>query len=530
MCGVVDINDLLDDHVQLDVECLDRIYLNGYVPMLQVGGQVVRFLTGHLGNPIPSPAILERIGQRFRTAVDRFAERNQIPVVRFTKGDRKIDRMRPFYSRARRPGVVAIGIAQEFQWVATSYTRPKSTPGSAPRFAFQRAQRRVTCFYFYILDPQWGSGFIKTCSYFPYPIKVWLNGHEWVKQQAAGEGLDVVALANGFASCADPARLQAICDRLGPDDIQGFFDRWMLVVPTPLTGNDRRAGYWWELSMRQVEVSRTLVFNAPRRARSFFDALVHDNLDVGRPDEVQLIFDRRITKRTPGTFATRVVTRGVDVTVNVNYKSSRIKEYLKEGRALRIETVVNDPTDLGCQRRLHNLPELQARARAANTRLLTLQRVGQGCAISTALFERIALPSQEGQRTGALRFGEPRVMALAAALCANVHTVTGFTNRSLRAHVAGLLGVDYRPTQMSYDLGRLRRKGLVERIPHTNTYVLTPPGTRFALFYTKLHDRVVIPLFAADHPPTKPTIRHALAVIDHTIEDLVTTAHITRAA
>ena len=129
MSGVVNINDVLDGHVQLDVECLDRIYLNGYVPSLQVGGQVVRFLTAHLGNPIPSPAILERIGQRFRSAVDRFAERNQIPVVRFNKGERKIDRMRPFYARARRPGVVAIGIAQEFQWVATSYTRPKSTPG-----------------------------------------------------------------------------------------------------------------------------------------------------------------------------------------------------------------------------------------------------------------------------------------------------------------------------------------------------------------------------------------------------------------
>jgi hypothetical protein len=528
--GVVNINDVLDGHVQLDVECLDRIYLNGYVPSLQVGGQVVRFLTSHLGNPIPSPAILERIGQRFRAAVDRFAERNRIPVVRFRKGDRKIERMRPFYARARRPGVVAIGIAQEFQWVATSYTCPKSTPASAPRFAFERAQRRVTCFYFYILDPQWGSGFIKICSYFPYPIKVWLNGHEWVKQQAAREGLDVAALANGFASCDDPVGLQAICDRLGPDDIQGFFDRWMLVVPTPLNRNDRRAGYWWELSMRQIEVSRTLVFNAPRRARSFFDALVADNLDVGRPDEVQLIFDRRVTKRTPGTFSTRVVTRGVDVTVNVAYKSSRIKEYLKEGRALRIETVVNDPADLGCQRRIHNLPELQARARAANTRLLTLQRVGQGCAISTALFERIALPSQEGQRTGALRFGEPRVMALAGALCANVHTVTGFTNRSLRTRVAGLLGVDYRPTQMSYDLGRLRRKELIERVPHTNTYVLTPDGTRFALFYTKLHDRVIVPLFAADQPPTEPNIRNALAVIDHNIEDLVTAAHITRAA
>jgi hypothetical protein len=516
--------------VQLDVECLDRIYLNGYVPSLQVGGQVVRFLTSHLGNPIPSPAILERIGQRFRAAVDRFAERNRIPVVRFRKGDRKIERMRPFYARARRPGVVAIGIAQEFQWVATSYTCPKSTPASAPRFAFERAQRRVTCFYFYILDPQWGSGFIKICSYFPYPIKVWLNGHEWVKQQAAREGLDVAALANGFASCDDPVGLQAICDRLGPDDIQGFFDRWMLVVPTPLNRNDRRAGYWWELSMRQIEVSRTLVFNAPRRARSFFDALVADNLDVGRPDEVQLIFDRRVSKRTPGTFSTRVVTRGVDVTVNVAYKSSRIKEYLKEGRALRIETVVNDPADLGCQRRIHNLPELQARARAANTRLLTLQRVGQGCAISTALFERIALPSQEGQRTGALRFGEPRVMALAGALCANVHTVTGFTNRSLRARVAGILDQDYSASKMSYDLRRLRRKHLIARLPGTNTWTLTPDGARFALFYSKLNNRLLTPLWAADHPPAPIELRRALQTVDRHIDAYVTNARIRQAA
>jgi hypothetical protein len=105
----------------------------------------------------------------------------------------------------------------------------------------------------------------------------------------------------------------------------------------------------------------------------------------------------------------KVVTRGVDVIVNVFYKHSRIKEYLKEGRALRIETVCNSPTDLGCQRRLCHLPELQAKARAANRRLLTIQRAGQGCALATALFERVALPSfEEGQRTGALRFGDPR--------------------------------------------------------------------------------------------------------------------------
>ena len=104
MAAVVTVNDVLDGHVGLDVECLDRIYLNGYVPNLQVGGQVVSFMTAHLGNPIPSPAIMEKIGTAFRTAVDRFAADNNIPVVRFGKDDRKIEVMRPYLARQARTG------------------------------------------------------------------------------------------------------------------------------------------------------------------------------------------------------------------------------------------------------------------------------------------------------------------------------------------------------------------------------------------------------------------------------------------
>jgi hypothetical protein len=117
MAATVTVNDVLDGHVGLDVECLDRIYLNGYVPNLQVGGQVASFLTAHLGYVIPSPAILEKIGTGFRRAVDRFAADNEIPVVRFGKDDRKIDRMRPYLARqvaTGRSGVAAIGVAQEF--------------------------------------------------------------------------------------------------------------------------------------------------------------------------------------------------------------------------------------------------------------------------------------------------------------------------------------------------------------------------------------------------------------------------------
>jgi hypothetical protein len=532
--AVGNVNEILDGHVALDLECLDRVYLNAYVPTLQVSGQVATFLKVHRGQPIASPALFQKMGDAFRQAVARFAKRHQIPVIRFRKHDRQIDVIRPYFEAASEPGVIAIGVAQEFQSVMSGYDRsPKTnTPRTGPpHFSFVKEDRRVTVYYFYIADAEFGLGFIKLCAYFPYPGKVLANGHEWAKRQALAEGVAFTELANGFASCADPVRLQAICDRLGPADLQAFFDRWMTVIPTPLNTTDRDAGYWWELSMRQVETSRTLVFDAPRQARAFFEALVADNLDLGRPDEVQLIFDRRIYANTDSQFSTKVVTRGVDVSVNVFYKHSRIKEYLKEGRALRIETVCNSPTDLGCKRRLHNLPELQTKARAANRRLLTIQRAGQGCAVSTTLFERVALPSlEEGRRTGALRFGDPRTMALAGALCIALNAVAGFTNRSLRAQVAGLLGAPYRSAQMTYDLRRLRRKGLIRRQPRSNTYVLTTDGVRIAVFYTKIYGRVLRPLLAVDHPPAAPDLRQALRVIDTHVTTSIERARIPRAA
>ena len=153
---VVTVNDLLQRHVGLSIECLDRIYLNGYVPNLQVGGQVVTFLTRHLGKPIPSPALFEQIGARFRREVAGFAKRHQIPVVRFGKDDRKVEVMHPFQHRLAadgRAGVAAIGVAQEFAPVWTGYQRESSSGSDLPQFTFAKVQRRVTCFYFYV----WGT-------------------------------------------------------------------------------------------------------------------------------------------------------------------------------------------------------------------------------------------------------------------------------------------------------------------------------------------------------------------------------------
>jgi hypothetical protein len=536
MAATVTVNDLLDGHVVLDVQCLDRIYLNGYVPILQVGGQVVTFMTKHLGYRIPSPAIMEKIGTRFRQDVSSFAEDHHLPVVRFKKGDRKIDVMRRHLdaqARTGQSGVAAIGVAQEFQNVFAGNQHHGNN--GVPWFSFTKADRRVTCFYFYLWDTDFGASFIKICTYFPYPIKVWVNGHEWAKRQATAAGIGFTSLSNGFATCDDPETLQAICDRLGPGTIGVFFERWMSRLPLPLTEHDRTDGYWWELSMRQVEVSRTLVFDAPRRARAFFEALVADNLDIGRPDKVELIFTGPPHRGRPYKLdcvpKTSVVSRDTDVTVNAFYKHSRIKQYLKDGRALRIETVVNSPDDLRCHRRLQNLDQLQANARAVNARLLDTERVGQGCVLASPAFERVALSSltADGRRAPALRFGDPRVMALLGALCVGLNAL-GFTNRSLRAQVSRLLGAAYTVNQMSYDLGRLRLNGLIERVPDTNTYLLTSDGQRVAIFYTKVHNRLLRPLLAANQPPAPPELRTALRTIDQHVRAYIDRARLKNAA
>jgi hypothetical protein len=541
MAATLTLDELLSGHVGLDIECLDRIYLNGYVPNLQVAGQVASFMSQHLKYPIPSPAIMEKIGASFRRGVARFAAENNVAVVKFDKTDRKIDRMRPYVqaqAKTGRSGVAAIGVAQEYQNVFAATKREGE--GNLAWFSFYKADRRVTCYYFYLWDTDFGPAFIKVCAYFPYPVKVWLNGHEWAKRQATHAGIGFTELSNGFATCEDPVGLQAICDRLGPGTINVFFERWMSILPLPLTATDRDAGYWWELSMRQVETSRTIVFDAPRRARVFFEALVADNLDIGRPDHVEVIFagHRARWGRPPKVepaYKTRVDTRAtIGVTVNADYKHSRVKQYLKDGRALRIETVINDPGDLGCKRRLQHLDELQTKARACNKRLLDTERVGQGCVLASPAFERVAQSTltEDGRRSPALRFGDPRVMALLGALCIGLNAL-GFTNRSLRAQVSHLLGVPtdaYTRNQASYDLARLRLKGLIHRRPGTNTYDLTPDGQRVAIFYTKVHDRLLRPLIAADQPPAPTELRRALATIDKHVDAYADKARLGKAA
>jgi hypothetical protein len=180
----VTVDDVLEGHVKLDLECLDRLYLHGYLAQLQVGGQVIQFL-GHRGYPVPSPACLQQIGDAFRRRVASFAEANHIPMVTLKAADRNIEVMAPYLRAAAASGrsqVAAIGVAQEMQRVFISRKRD-TAPGKCPQFSFDKKDRRVTVYYFYLWDAGFGPAFIKVCTYCPWPMKIWVNGHEWAKQQ-----------------------------------------------------------------------------------------------------------------------------------------------------------------------------------------------------------------------------------------------------------------------------------------------------------------------------------------------------------
>jgi hypothetical protein len=242
-------------------------------------------------------------------------------------------------------------------------------------------------------------------------------------------------------------------------------------------------------------------------------------------------FDRRIVATTPGRFFTRVVHAGVHPRLHVQYKSCDIKQYFKQNRALRTETTINNAKDFGIGKDIANLWQLRRIGSDINRRLLQVERVSQDCALDLETVDNIAHPTvtQDGQRAPGLRFGDSRTMALMAAVLAFSHLPRGFTNAALRTQVAALLGPDasYGTRQMTYDLRRLRLKGLIARQPNSQRYRLTPLGLHACAFFTKLDARVFRPASAAMHPqdPVPRPLRRAFRRLDEAVDELVQNAH-----
>ncbi len=330
--------------------------------------------------------------------------------------------------------------------------------------------------------------------------------------------------------------MQRICDGLTDQEIYRFAGKWLARLPQPFTRADEDADYRWQLSVKQIEFSTTMALDRPLSGRIFFEQLIRDNPGIGRPDKVNIVFGRTIRhrgkNRTPGTFRTQVITNGTCPCLYLFYRKTQVKQYLKEGRALRTETTFNQPRDLGIGKELTNLAALAKAGYSANRRLLDAECISHDPAAGAAALEMLTSPviTTACTRVPGMRFPDPRVQALLSACCALALRPAGFTSRDLRHLLAPQLGrapEDMSGGQISYDLRRLRDCQIIERIPHSRSYQVTPGGLSTALFFTRLTRRVIIPALAdlagAGPPPGSP-LRQADRAYKTAIADLAAQA------
>ena len=433
--------EILKKHVTLEVEGIDRMYLNVYVPRLQIVEGVLGFIRRHRGYPVASTRRVEPITRQFVAAIEKFIEDRDLPLVSFDKGQRKEDVAAPLRANFSEPdGVVFVGKAQE---KCTVYrTEKRRNPHTGKTYArIVKSAALVNHYYFYGVDRDFGPFFLKFCSYFLYNAKLCLNEHEYVKRQLEQQGIAYQALDNGIVSCQNPKRLQALCDGLSALKIETLLRKWLRLVPHPFSARHCQAGYRYDLSILPIEFSLTPVLDRPRTGRIFFEEVIRENLDLGRPKQVQLIFDRRVTKSTPGLFRTRAITDGVVPSLHMDSKGARLKSYHKEGRALRTETTINNTWDFNIGQRLPNLPRWRQIGFPANRRLLEVEKLSHDCSLAEEAFQQINRPRQVAiQRASALRFADPKVQSLCNAFLLFPLLPTGFSNRDLGEHLAPFLG------------------------------------------------------------------------------------------
>jgi hypothetical protein len=520
---------LLAHHVTLRVSSVDRIGIGGYIPALQHEGGLVQFLLHRASlvgrRNIPSPALLGHNHDRLVRDLDRFVAQHELPVIRFRKGDAKEQIARRYQLAAAadgRTGVVLVGKAQERMDVWRGWV-DKSSPRSTkthPHVSFGRQSAVPDHWYFYLWDDAWGPAFIKLSTYAPFGLWVMANGHEWAKRQLVRAGIGFTELDNGLWTVEDPATARRICAGLGSGHVRGLINRWLPTLPSPLTIEDRRTGFDWRFSVRQMEIADTAVFDRPAAGRAWFEAAIRDHLDVGRPDKVKVIFGRQLKLRgkhqTPGSFSTQVITPGTRARIEIRYKTSGAKAYLKEGRALRVETTINNPAHFELRKTLNadNWRALRHVGEQVNARFLAALGEGADGPPDAATLQAIVLPTvHDGQRAPGLRFGDPRVMALFASIASFEHVTRGLTNPGLCRHMADLYHPGYSARQATYDLRRLRLKGLIERIPGTHTYRVTARGRATATFFTRLAARVVVPVLTDLEAATRPPRRTPSPVV-----------------
>jgi hypothetical protein len=489
--------------IRFDYSGFDRILLNGVIQVLQNPACVVGFLKEKRQADRVTPAYFRAISTDYHHFVQALAEQRHVEILMPPKGVRREEWVEPFYQQLQgQTGIAVILKARENARVAVSFPRQGDHVELLNRFVQQ--------YYFYLQDRDFGRMFVRVCPYFPFSARLCLNGHEWLASRLRKEGIAFEQCANAFRTCTDPVRLQELADQFSPADIEACAHRWLAQLVPFFTDRERRhQGFGYRLFVSQVEYCTNLIFERRAALDRLHERLLDLNRSIGHPDKIAIIFGRRITKHTDAGLKTQILDHDLGLPViRSEYQSSSIKQYARDNLVLRTETTSYHTPDLGVNQGVEHLPELRETMAAANDRDLEVQQDVLETFVDRGQLERLRQPtiSPSGRRTPGVKLDDPRLLAVLQALtCFALLAGRGrFRSTDLHATVAESLGKtteSYTLGQLRYDLGKLRGKGLVERVAGTQSYRLPSEGYRIAVLYLKLFHRIYAPLTAGIMEP-----------------------------
>jgi hypothetical protein len=486
-----------EQSIRFAYSCFDRILFNAIIQPLQQPAIVVGYLDKIRNAPPLAPKYFRKISEDYHRWVEELARSKHLEIVEPPKKVRREDWVEPFYQRLRSPsGIAVILKSRENARVAVSY--PTKTGGHR----IELYNRFVCQYYFYIQDVDCGRMFFRICPYFPFNARVYVNGHEWLAQQMRKLGISFRKEANAFLSCSDPQRLQQLSDQFSWKAITICADRWFSRLVPFFTDASRDHGCRHSLFASQVEYCSNLGFKRRAALDRMCERLFDLNRTIGQPEKLTTIFGRRITKAYRGELKTEISDHHLgNPVIRSVYKSSSVKQYVRDHLLLRTETTSYNTHDLGIKKSVAELPKLRQTMRSINERYLDVQQDVLETYIDRGHLARLREPtvSEAGRRTPGLKLDDPRLLAVMKALVAfaNLCAPNGFRTKDIHEEAAKALDKTtetYTLARLRYDLGKLRAKGLVEKIPHSQSYRLTPEGYRVCLVFLKLFQRIYAPL------------------------------------
>jgi hypothetical protein len=493
-------NDFVRHHresIRFGYHCFDRMLCNVMIQRLQWPAAVVRFLRDARQADDLTPGYFRNISSQYHTWLTDRALALGVPIVEPPAKVRRDEWVEPFFrSLHGEDGTAVILKYRERARIAVSFPRHGNL--------IDLVWRYVNVYYFYLQDPQCGRMFLRLCPYFPFNAQVCLNGHEWLARRLHHEGIAFRQKDNAFIDCADPQRLQELADSFSPEPVTQAVDHALSQWLPYFTPVERERDYRHEVFCSQVEYCDNLIFHRQAALHRLFERLLDLNRSIGQPDKLAVIFGRSQSWADTRTAQTVVkIIPGVRMPVlRSGSQTTSIKQYVKDRMLLRTESSTHQLPDLSLRKHIRHLPQVRQVLAQSNHRYLQAQHDVLATYIDRGQLERLRQPtvSPTGRRTPGLHLDDVRLLAVWQALTTIVHLVGHgtFRTKDLLDSVRSTLNrPDYKLSQLRYDLGKLRAKGLVERLPGTQRYRLTAEAYSVGVLYCKLYHRLYAPMTSA---------------------------------